>query len=98
MTLVVASVVTVGTRNWDIGCQFLFEALMLMGLGGVLGILLAGFLRWMLLGWLPALAPGVPVQAGAKGFGIALLVSVIFGVGPALKAARKPPLQCLYSS
>ena len=71
----------------------LIEALMLTGLGGALGILLAGFLCWMLLGWLPALAPGVPVQAGTKGFWIALLVGVVFGVGPALKAARKALLQ-----
>ena len=86
----------VGACNRDIGYQFLFEALMLTGLGGVLGILLAGFVRWTLLGWLPALAPGVPVGASVEGLGIALLVGVVFGVGPALKAARKPPLQCLY--
>ena len=84
----------IGARRGDIRWQFLFEAMTLTGLGGVIGVL---------LGWLVTLAVGaalewravVPVWAVVTGVGVSVGIGLIFGVWPALRAARLDPVEAL---
>jgi putative ABC transport system permease protein len=83
-----------GATDQHIMAQFLIEALIMCVVGGVLGILLAygaAFLIGSQLFFQPSLNPYI---IGA-GFGLALLVGVIFGLYPALKAAKKDPIDAL---
>jgi putative ABC transport system permease protein len=84
----------IGARSGDIRWQFLFEAMTLTGVGGAIGIL---------LGWLVTLGVGaafdwravVPVWAVLTGVGVSVGIGLIFGVWPALKAARLDPVEAL---
>jgi len=87
---------SVGASRRDILWQFLLEALLVSATGGVLGSLLGvggtqAAIRWQRL---PVVPPWEPL-------GWALLLSVglglVFGVHPALKAARVDPVAALRS-
>ena len=84
----------VGARPQDIVAQFLLEAVLIGGLGGLLGIalgvlsipLVANFNRGVVL-----LAPdSIPLA-----FGVALLTGLVFGLYPAVHAARLDPIEAL---
>jgi putative ABC transport system permease protein len=86
-----------GATRRHIAGQFLVEALLLAGLGGVVGALLgAGFagLYARAQGWPLVL----PVAGIAAGVGAALLIGAIAGLYPARQAARVSPTQALHSS
>ncbi|MCC7153588.1 MAG: ABC transporter permease [Bryobacterales bacterium] len=85
----------VGARRIDIIVQFLTEATVLTGIGGVLG---------MLMGWLisravglvfPSLPTSVPVWAATLGVAVSVGVGLFFGLWPATKAARLDPVEAL---
>jgi putative ABC transport system permease protein len=85
----------VGARKVNIVAQFLTEAVVLTGLGGLLG---------MTLGWLssvamrlvfPNLPTSVPLWAAALGVAVSVGVGLFFGTWPALKAARLDPVDAL---
>ena len=83
-----------GARQRDIFWQFLTEAVMLSVTGGLLGILVATvavevFRRTTVLK--PQVTPG----AIALAFGVSVLVGIVFGVAPAIRAARKEPIEAL---
>jgi putative ABC transport system permease protein len=83
-----------GATDQHIMAQFLIEALIMCIVGGVLGILLAyaaAFLIGSQLFFQPSLNPYII----ATGFGLALIVGIIFGLYPALKAAKKDPIEAL---
>lgn len=84
-----------GARRFDIILQFLTEAVVLTGLGGILG---------MSLGWLmslavhlafPNLPTAVPLWAAATGIIVSFAVGLFFGIWPAGKAARLDPVVAL---
>jgi putative ABC transport system permease protein len=85
----------VGARRSDIIVQFLTEAVVLTGLGGLVG---------MLIGWLASLAShfafpnlpaAVPLWAAALGVVVSVGIGLFFGIWPASKAARLDPVEAL---
>src|SRR3989344_4733501 len=81
-----------GARNKDIRNQFLIEALTLSGLGGLIGIIL-GFLFSLLIGQF--IQTTIPLWSVGLSFGFSMLVGVVFGVAPAIRASRLDPIQAL---
>lgn len=81
-----------GAKSKDIRNQFLIEALTLSGLGGVIGIVL-GYLLSLIAG--NFLQTTVPLWSVGLSFGFSILVGVIFGVAPAIRAAKLDPIQAL---
>lgn len=85
---------SIGATNRQILSQFLTEAVMLSSTGGLLGVLLS-LLANYLLRVFTDLQPVITVPIMGVAVGVALLVGIVFGVTPALKAARKDPIDAL---
>ncbi|MDA2928949.1 ABC transporter permease [Acidobacteria bacterium AH-259-O06] len=85
----------IGAKRQDIASQFLFEAITLTTVGGVLGILVAILVSYVVIWFLPELPASIPIWAVITGFMVAVCVGLIFGVWPAVKASRLDPIECL---
>jgi putative ABC transport system permease protein len=85
----------IGAKKGDIIWQFLTEAITLTGTGGLIGIF-AGWLVSLLLRMLaPTLPSVIPLWAIITGFVVSCSVGLIFGIWPAMKAARLDPIEAL---
>jgi len=84
-----------GARKRDIVRQFLFEAMTLTFLGGVLGVLLAVIASLILMILIPSLPSRIPLWAVLSGLIVSTAIGLIFGVWPARKAANLDPIECL---
>ena len=84
----------IGARRGDITWQFLLEAMTLTGTGGVIALVLTNGLVWLIrvgLQW-----PGsVPMWAAVTGIAVSVSIGLIFGVWPAMKAAKLDPVEAL---
>src|SRR5258708_4700905 len=78
-----------GARRRDITNQFLFEAMTLTFLGGMLGVVLAIGISKLVMLLFPSLPASVPLWAVTTGVTVSVGVGLIFGVWPARKAARQ---------
>jgi putative ABC transport system permease protein len=85
----------IGARKRDIVRQFLFEAMTLTSLGGILGVILAVVVSYVIMFFLPQLPASIPVWAVVSGMAVSILVGLVFGVWPAKKAANLDPIECL---
>ncbi|GAB4232977.1 MAG: ABC transporter permease [Acidobacteriota bacterium] len=85
----------IGARRRDITLQFLFEAMTLTTSGGLLGVILAILVSYLLTWLLPALPSDIPVWAVVTGVTVSMAVGLVFGVWPAVKAARLDPIEAL---
>jgi putative ABC transport system permease protein len=83
-----------GATRKDIAGQFLVEAVALTGLGGALGIG-AGLGVAMAARHVFDFPAAAPMWSVAMGFGISTAVGLVFGLWPALKAARQDPIEAL---
>jgi len=84
----------VGAKQKDIVGQFLLESILISATGGVVGIVL-GILAIPLAA---ALNQGVALLYPGSiplAFGVTLLIGVVFGLYPALRAARLDPIEAL---
>ncbi|HET7059853.1 MAG TPA: ABC transporter permease [Candidatus Saccharimonadales bacterium] len=86
----------VGATNSQILSQFMIEATALSVIGGAIGVALA-FVIDGLLRLFTDLRPVISWQAVVLAFGVSLVVGVVFGTIPALKAARRDPIEALRS-
>lgn len=86
----------VGATNHQILSQFMIESSILTLAGGIIGIGLA-FLLNILLRIATPLQPVISWEIVALASGVSLLVGIIFGTFPAVKAARKDPIEALRS-
>jgi len=89
-----------GATEGDILRQFLFEAVMLTGIGGFIGIVLGlglSFLTAVVISRSLGIEWGfsIPITAAFLGLGVSSLVGVVFGIYPARTAARKDPIEAL---
>ena len=84
----------VGATRASILWQFLIEAVVLTGIGGLAG-LFVGELASLLMNRYSPLPAFVPPWAIVVGIGISAGVGIIFGLWPAWKAARLNPIDAL---
>src|SRR6266404_729394 len=85
----------IGARRRDITNQFLFEAMTLTFLGGVLGVLLAIGVSQIVVLIFPSLPASIPLWAVITGLVVSIAIGLVFGVWPARKAARLDPIEAL---
>ena len=84
-----------GARRKDIVRQFLFEAMTLTFLGGILGVVLAIGISKIIMLLVPSLPALIPTWAVITGLTVSIGVGLLFGVWPARKASRLDPIECL---
>jgi putative ABC transport system permease protein len=84
-----------GATRKDIVTQFLFEAMSLTTGGGILGIILAVLVSYLVIWFVPQLPASIPAWAVITGFTVSVAVGLVFGVWPAVKAARLNPIDAL---
>lgn len=85
---------SVGARRLDIARQFVSEAVLISAGGGLVGIAFGFLLAWLIAQtaeWTTIVTTTSVIMA----FGVSVTVGVLFGVYPALKAARIDPIDAL---
>ena len=83
-----------GATFGNIMGQFMTEAIIISLMGGLLGLgfsYIAGFAIQKFAG----ITPVFSVKALVAALGISLFIGIVFGTAPAIKAARKRPIQAL---
>ncbi|NMA37795.1 MAG: FtsX-like permease family protein [Papillibacter sp.] len=85
----------IGGSRRSIILQFLIEASVICAMGGIIGLAL-GYVGTLIAGKLilnMMLLPGVPLSFGAVGFSV--ILGMIFGLYPAIKASGLQPVEAL---
>ena len=89
-----------GATNKNILTQFLLEAVILTGFGGVIGIILGSGLSYIISILITKFAGldwqfTFPISAAILGIVVSSLIGLIFGIYPARQAAKKSPMEAL---
>ena len=89
-----------GATNSNILSQFLLEAIILTGLGGIIGIALGGALSYLIATVLTNFYAMdwdffLPLSSVILGIGVSSAIGLIFGIYPARQAAKKDPIEAL---
>ena len=87
----------IGASNLNIFLQFLFESLILCLLGGCFGLIL-GYVFAFLISTIPPFSPYLDFRICLISLVISITVGTIFGLYPAIKAARRNPIDSLKSN
>jgi len=85
----------IGAKRGDIVLQFLTEAVVLTGLGGLIGMSLGWTVSFICRTVYPALPTAVPWWAAVLGVVVSVAIGLFFGIWPANKAARLDPVVAL---
>ncbi|MGE0043336.1 MAG: ABC transporter permease [Vicinamibacterales bacterium] len=85
----------IGARREEVLRQFLLEAALLSGAGGLAGVLLAVLIGLLVTLVAPTFPAAPPAWAVASGLGSSLLVGVVAGYWPARRAAGLDPVDAL---
>jgi len=85
----------VGARQFDIIRQFVVEATMISFVGGSFGIVF-GFMMSRLIAWLAGWSTIVTISSIVLAFVVSITVGLIFGIYPAMKAARLDPVEAIH--
>jgi len=84
---------SLGARQADILKQFLFESATLSSIGGVIGLVLAELIGFIVTAYL--LPTVIPWYAAVIAIGVCALVGIVAGLYPAWRAARLDPIEAL---
>jgi putative ABC transport system permease protein len=84
----------VGARQSDIVRQFVVEATTISFAGGSIGVVF-GFLLSRLIAWLAGWSTIVTASSIALAFLVSISVGLVFGIYPAMKAARLDPVEAI---
>ena len=84
---------SLGARQSDILKQFLLESATLSAIGGIIGLILAQLLGFIISQFL--LKTVIPWYAAVISIGVSALVGALAGLFPAWKAARLDPIEAL---
>ena len=85
----------IGARRGDVIRQFLTEAIVLTGLGGLAGVLVGVAAASVLPLIFPSMPTSVPIWAVFAAVLMAMGVGLFFGMYPAVKASRLDPVEAL---
>ncbi len=83
-----------GARRRDVLLQFLLEALVLSGAGGVMGVI-AGIASALAIGQFSDLPVSITLWSVGLAFLFSGVVGIVFGLYPAQKAANLRPAEAL---
>jgi putative ABC transport system permease protein len=83
-----------GAKRRDIVTQFLVETVLLSGAGGVLGVALGMMIPYAVTRF-AGMKTIITLWSPLLAFGISALVGIVFGLYPALRAARMDPVEAL---
>ncbi|HYL83035.1 MAG TPA: ABC transporter permease [Candidatus Angelobacter sp.] len=84
----------VGARRSDIVRQFVIEAVLISFAGGLLGVV-TGFAMSQLIAWLAGWSTIVTISSILLAFVVSISVGLVFGIYPAVKAARLDPVEAI---
>lgn len=84
----------VGASNGNIIVQFLVESLIISVFGGILGYI-SGYAIAFFISTFLTFSPALSWQVALAAFGTSIVVGVLFGLYPALRAAGKDPIESL---
>ena len=84
----------IGARQRDIVRQFLIEAVMISILGGLIGIA-AGFGGSKVIAAIAGWATVVTVISIIVSFGVSVFIGLLFGIYPAIQAAKLDPIEAI---
>ncbi len=84
----------IGARQRDIVRQFLIEAVMISILGGLIGIA-AGFGGSRVIAAIAGWATVVTAISIVVSFGVSVFIGLLFGIYPAMQAARLDPIEAI---
>jgi putative ABC transport system permease protein len=85
----------IGAKRKSILVQFLIEAIVVTGLGGIIGVLMGLAIIKFVIGGLKIVPEVYSIQWISVSFGISLVIGVVFGIYPAQKAAKLNPIDAL---
>jgi ABC-type antimicrobial peptide transport system permease subunit len=85
----------IGARKRDVIWQFLTEAIVLTGTGGVIGVILGVAISLLINLAVPSLPSSIPLWSIILAVTVSMSVGLIFGMYPAIKAARLDPVEAL---
>lgn len=87
---------TVGAYRQDVFWQFLFEAILVAVIGGAMGLAISAGVSWGLATY-TVIKPEITVGLVGFAVGVSCAVGAVFGLIPALHAAKKSPVDAIRS-